>query len=552
MDASIIVAGAGPVGTSLAIDAALRGVSVIVLEARGAEDPADAKCNTVAARTMETFRRFGIADQVRAAGLPDDYPTDTIYATSLAGPEITRIRLPARSELGQPGYADSSWSTPERMVRLSQLYLEPILRRRLLSLPNVRLMDHTEFVSYQQDDSGVTVTARSTKTGEEKSLRCAYLAGCDGGRSAVRKQMGVKLVGDTEISRTRSSLIRSSDIRKLFGKRRPAWMSWIVSHNVRGTVIAINGDDLWLIHRSLRVGEPNFDTLDADQSLRDALGVGKDFKYEIIKHEDWIGRRLVAERFRENRVFIAGDAAHLWVPFAGYGMNAGIADAMNLSWLLCSVINGWASPAVIDAYEAERLPITDQVSRYAMKKMQENIAAVGGGSPPKMLSARGPVGWAIRRKLGKKLHAINVPQMAPEGLNYGYYYTGSPIIAHEAEAAPAYDMGTFTPSTVPGCRVPHFEVAGASILDLLGPDYTLIRFNKLIDVEPLESAARKAGVPIKLVDAAKPPIDAIAHNLLIVRSDQHIVWRGQKAPDDTASLIQTLKGAGAANDRAAA
>lgn len=552
MDASIVVAGAGPVGTCLAIDAALRGVSVIVLEARGAEEPADAKCNTVAARTMEAFRRFGIADEVRAAGLPDDYPTDTIYATSLAGPEITRIRLPARSELAQPGFADSSWSTPERMVRLSQLYLEPILRRKLLSLPNVRLMDRTEFVSYQQDDSGVTVTARSTQTGAEQTLRCAYLAGCDGGRSPVRKQMGVKLVGDAEISRTRSTLIRSKDIGKLFGKRRPAWMSWIVSNKVRGNVIAINGDDLWLVHRSLRVGEPNFDALDADQSLRDALGVGKDFKYEVIKHEDWIGRRLVAERFRDNRVFIAGDAAHLWVPFAGYGMNAGIADAMNLSWLLCSVINGWASSTMIDAYEAERLPITDQVSRYAMKKMQENIAAVGSGAPPKVLSAGGPVGWMIRRQLGKKLYDINLPQMAPEGLNYGYYYTGSPIIAHEAELAPDYDMGAFTPSTVPGCRLPHFDVNGRTVLDLLGPDYTLIRFDKRIDVEPLLAAARAAKIPMKIVDAAKPSLPAIRHELLIVRSDQHVIWRGQRSPGDAAHLMQILKGAGAANDRAAA
>lgn len=552
MDASIVVAGAGPVGTCLAIDAAMRGVSVIVLEVRGAEEPADAKCNTVAARTMETFRRFGIADQVRKAGLPDDYPTDTIYATSVAGREITRIHLPARSELGQPGYADSAWSTPERMVRLSQLYLEPILRKKLLSLPNVRFMDHTEFVGYQQDDSGVTVTVRSTKTQDQKTLRCAYLAGCDGGRSPVRKEMGVKLVGDAEISRTRSTLIRSKDIRKLFGTRRPAWMSWIVSHKVRGNVIAINGDDLWLIHRSLRVGEPNFDTLDADQSLRDTLGVGKDFKYEVIKHEDWIGRRLVAERFRDNRVFIAGDAAHLWVPFAGYGMNAGIADAMNLAWLLSGVINGWASPSIIDAYEAERLPITDQVSRYAMKKMQENIAAVGSGSPPKVLSAGGPIGWLIRRKLGKKLYDINLPQMAPEGLNYGYYYTGSPIIAHEAEAAPDYDMGAFTASTVPGCRLPHFEVNGVSILDQLGPDYTLIRFNKLIDVDPLLAAAKAANIPLKLVDVAKPPLSAINESLLIVRSDQHVAWRGQQSPKNAAGLMQTLKGAGAANDRAAA
>lgn len=151
MDAPIIVVGAGPVGTCLAIDAATRGVSVIIVEARGVDDPADAKCNTVAARTMETFRRFGIAGDVRAQGLPDDYPTDTLYTTSIAGPELTRIRMPARNERQQPGFADSDWLTPESMVRVSQLYLEPVLRRKLLSMPNVRFMPHTEFLSYAQD-----------------------------------------------------------------------------------------------------------------------------------------------------------------------------------------------------------------------------------------------------------------------------------------------------------------------------------------------------------------------------------------------------------------
>lgn len=552
MDAPIIVIGAGPVGTCLAIDAAMRGVSVIVIEARGVDDPADAKCNTVAARTMETLRRFGIAGDVRAAGLPDNYPTDTLYTTSINGPELTRIRMPARSEREQPGFADSGWLTPESMVRVSQLYLEPILRRKLLSMPNVRFMPHTEFVSYAQDDTGVTVTLRSTDTGAEQTLGCAYLAGCDGGRSPVRKQMGVHLTGDAEIARTRSTLIRAPGLKKLFGNRRPAWMSWVVNHKVRGNVVAIDGEDLWLVHRALPRGERDFDTLDRDQSIRDALGVGSDFQFEIVKHEDWIGRRLVAERFRDGRVFIAGDAAHLWVPFAGYGMNAGIADAMNLSWLLCGVINGWAAPSIVDAYEAERLPITDQVSRYAMTKMEENIAAMGAGKIPSILSGRGPIGWLIRKSLGKKLYDINLPQMSPEGLNYGYYYTGSPIIETDGETPPPYDMGSLTPSTVPGCRLPHFFVGQTSILDLLDADYTLIRFDPSADTVSLLDAAQRAGVPLKQVDAPRQTSSAFKHKLLVVRSDQHVVWRGDVAPSQLNSFLSRLRGEGGVHDRAVA
>lgn len=545
MDAPIIVAGAGPVGTCLAIDAALRGVDVIVVEPRAADDPPDAKCNTIAARTMETFRRFGIAEQVRAAGLPDDYPTDTIYTTSLSGPELTRIAMPSRRERPTPGWHDSDWPTPEPMVRESQLWLEPILRAKLLSLPNVRLLPRTELTGYDQDDTGVTVHCRSLDDDRVVELRAAYLVGCDGGASRVRKAMGVKLAGNAEIARTRTTLVRSAGIRALFGERRPAWMSWVVNHRARGNVVAIDGEDLWLIHRALELGQTDFESLDLDRSIRDVLGVGPDFDYEIVKHEDWVGRRLVAERFRGGRVFLAGDAAHLWVPFAGYGMNAGIADAMNLSWLLCAVLAGWADPAIIDAYEAERLPITDQVSRFAMAKLEENAAAMSTRSAPRVLSSRGLLGRLLRKRLGQRLFDINLAQMSPEGLNFGYYYDSSPIIVSDGERPPAYDMGSFTPSTVPGCRLPHFLVdlphGRVSVLDLLGPDYTLLRFDPSVDVAALAGGP----VPIAVVDAARPDSSAYRHRLVLVRADTHVVWRGDDLPGDVSALVATLRGAGA-------
>lgn len=538
MDTQVVVAGAGPVGTCLAIDAALRGIDIVVIEPRAAADPPDAKCNTIAARTMETFRRFGIADQVRAAGLPDEYPTDTIYTTSLSGPELTRITMPSRAERDRPGFYDSDWPTPEPMVRESQLWLEPILRAKLLSLPNVRFLPRTELVDFAQDADGVAVHCRSLDDDREYDLRAAYLAGCDGGSSRVRKTMGVRLAGDAEIARTRTTLVRSAEIRKLFGDRRPAWMSWVVSHRARGNVVAIDGEGLWLVHRALPAGETDFEAIDFDQSIRDVLGVDADFPFEVLKHEDWIGRRLVAQRIRDGRVFLSGDAAHLWVPFAGYGMNAGIADAMNLSWLLSSVLHGWADPGILDAYEAERLPITDQVSRFAMAKLEENAAAMSNRSAPKVLSSPGLVGRVLRKRLGQRLFDINLAQMSPEGLNFGYYYDASPIIVDDGETPPAYDMGSFVPSTVPGCRVPHFRIDGVSVLDRLGPDYTLLRFDPAVDVTTLLDT----GLPVLVVDADRPADPAFRHRLLIVRADTHVVWRGDVLPTDTDALADRLRG----------
>jgi 2-polyprenyl-6-methoxyphenol hydroxylase-like FAD-dependent oxidoreductase len=519
--AQIVIAGGGPVGLCGAIEAAMRGHEVVVLESRPAGMPPSAKCNTVAARTMETFRRFGIAEEVRSAGLPDDYPTDVIYTTSIAGPEIVRIEQPSRNERHLNGFPDSGWLTPEPVVRVSQIYLEPLLWKRVASLPNIALCHETTVTGYEQTGSGVR-TCVVDAHGSAVEISSRFLVGCDGGRSTIRKQMGVNLVGDAEIGRTRTSLVRSPGIRELFGTRRPAWMSWVINDRVRGNVIAIDGESLWLLHRS--VPGQRFADLDLDRSIQDLLGADVPVGYEVLGHEDWIGRRLVAERFRAGNVFLAGDAAHLWVPYAGYGMNAGIADSVELSWLLSAVLRGWAPESILDAYEAERLPITDQVSRLAMDLVLRNAAAIGAGSPPAELSDPGAVGQALREELAPIVRDLNVAQFAPSGLNFGYFYDASPIIAYDGTQPPGYTMGDVTPSTVPGCRMPHFDVEGTPILDLLGGDYTLIRFKTEPDVDEFVARCRASGLPLTLV-TVKRPEDSVAfsHDYLIVRFDQHVV-----------------------------
>ena len=539
-DAAIAVAGLGPVGSCLAIEAALRGIEVVVVEPRAADEPPSAKCNTVAARTLETFRRFGISDEVRAAGLPDDYPTDVIYTSSVAGPEIARIAQPSRDERPLGGFPDSDWATPEPVVRISQIFLEPILWAKVRSLPTVTVLHETTVERYEQTADGVTTYARRAD-GTEVVIESRFLVGCDGGRSTIRKAMGVSLAGDAEIGRTRTSLVRSEGIRALFGDRRPAWMSWIVNDRVRGNVIAIDGDERWLLHRSVPPGA-DFDDVDPDASIQALLGADEPVEYEVLGHEDWVGRRLVAERFRDGNVFIAGDAAHLWVPYAGYGMNAGIADAVSLAWLLSAVLTGWAPDSILDAYEAERLPITDQVSRLAMDLVLENAAAMGSSTPPPELADPGPAGQELRDVLGPVLRDLNLPQFAPEGLNFGYFYEGSPIIVGDGTEAPACTMGAITPSTVPGCRMPHFVVDGRPILDLLGPDYTLVRFDPAVDVSAFAAAAADAGLPLTLVDAPLPSDrDVFTHPLLIVRADQHVAWRGDALGAD-AALVDVLRG----------
>src|SRR2546421_166079 len=314
-------------------------------------------------------------------------------------------------------------------------------------------------------------------------------------------------------------------------------------------VYAIDGRERWLVHNYMKPGEGDFDEVDRDASLRTILGVEADFKYEIISNEDWYGRRLIANRFRDRCAFIAGDAAHIWVPYAGYGMNAGIADAMNLSWLLAAHLNGWAPASILDAYAAERWPITSQVSRFAMSHAEAEIRR--RGSVPDEIEAMGPQGERARREVGRLTYEINVQQYAALGLNFGTYYDRSPIIAYDGAEHPAYTMNSYTPSTVPGCRTPHFLRAdGSSLYDAMGPEFTLLRFDAAAEVAALEGAARERGVPLRILDI-KPvpgvnhPVAAIYDGsaLVLSRPDQHVAWRGDRVPADPRTLIDRVRGA---------
>ena len=231
------------------------------------------------------------------------------------------------------------------------------------------------------------------------------------------------------------------------------------------------------------------------------------------------------------------------MPYAGYGMNAGIADAMNLSWLLAAHLNGWAPPSILDAYEAERWPITSQVSRFAMSHAEAEIRR--RGAVPGDIEDAGSQGELARREVGRLAYEINVQQYACAGLNFGTYYDRSPIIAYDGAEHPAYTMDSYTPSTVPGCRTPHFwRDDGGSLYDAMGPEFTLLRFDPSIDTAPLQAAAARRGVPLAVLD-----VDATAarglygHRLVLSRPDQHVAWRGDALPSDPLALIDRVRGA---------
>jgi 2-polyprenyl-6-methoxyphenol hydroxylase-like FAD-dependent oxidoreductase len=486
---------------------------------------------------METFRRLGIARAVRDAGLPADYPNDVAFRTTAIGIEMARIPIPCRAERYRAKDGpDTWWPTPEPPYRINQIYLEPVLFACAAATPGLLILNRTRVSDFEQDRDRVLAIAEDLDSNESFQISARYLVGCDGAHSDIRHKIGVRLAGDATVIGVQSTDIIAPNLLKMMPSR--TWAIDCLNPRSWGLMFAIDGRERWLVHNFLP-------TVDRDRSIREILGVEPSFYFKILGQEDWTGRRMIADHFRDRRVFLCGDAAHIWVPFAGYGMNAGIADAMNLSWMLAGVIRGWADPALLEAYEIERQPITEQVSRYAMNTSLARASQLA--TIPASIDQAGPEGDGVRARIGREAYDINVGQFCCGGLNFGYFYQASPIVAYDDEDAPSYTMYDFSQSTVPGCRTPHLWLRdGRSLYDVLGSDFTLLRFDPEVNIGGIIEAAARRAVPLAVIDIdSSEAADLYPCKLLLSRPDQHVAWRGNKSPENPATLIDRIRGASA-------
>ena len=544
MKTRVLIVGGGPVGLTLAMDLAWRGIDVVVAERRPPDDPPNVKCGQIGARSMETFRRLGVADKLRGIGLPADYPNDIVSATSVTGIELSRVLIPARGARPTPAAVgpDTAWPTPEHTHRCNQKFFEPVLFAHAAAQQRIRILHRTEIMDLAQGEQGVTASAVDLDSGTRTSIACDYLVGCDGASSFVRKSIGSEFVGAPVLQYAQSFHIRAPQLRSLL-PGKPAWLYFSLNPRRCGVTMAVDGRETWNIQNFSHPGESRLDHLDRDWVIRSILGVGPDFEYELLSCEDWVARRLVANKLRDRRVFICGDAAHVWMPLGGFGMSAGIADAANLAWKLAGVLHGWATAEILDAYEAERQPITDQASRIISDIGHQVMMQRHELSPD--IERLDAIGEAARTAAGQLAYALDVEQQCCGGLNFGYFYDRSPIIAYDREQAPTYTMGTFTSTTVPGCRAPHIWIEGRrSLYDAMGPDYTLLRLDPAAGISGIVAAAAQRGLPLGVLDVRSPEASVLyRHKLVLVRPDQHVAWRGDAEPADPLDLVDLVRGA---------
>ncbi len=518
LDTQVLVAGAGPVGLTLALDLGKRGVRCLLVE-RNREPlqlPKMERCN---ARTMEIFRRLGIAERVRDAGLPREAPMDVFLARSLADPPLVHLPYPSVAEASSEIAAHNDGRPLEPYQLISQYTLEPLLRSVVEALPSVQTRFGWELSSFGQDAGSVTAWVR-TDGGRELRLRAAYLAGCDGGASTVRKQLGIRLQGEGNIRTLRQAFFRCDELYERISMGRGR--HYHVAQPLFPFVILQDSRRHWTLHCEAP------DDAGMTQVVERALGIPIGF--QMLSVNQWTRHLLCAEHYRVGRVFIAGDAAHLVIPTGGLGMNTGVGDAVDLAWKLAATLAGWGGPEVLRSYELERLPI-------GLRSVRASGAAM-----------RGRQLWQAAKTLGEMARLFDREQRKVTeilGIEAGYRYVSSPLIWPESGAGPDPDSPRYLPTSWPGARLPHLWLEdGSALHDRLGQGFTLLRRGSPpADTTPLEAAFKVTGAPFEVLDVPDAAArELYERDLVLVRPDLHVAWRGDRLPQDPGGLARMVTG----------
>lgn len=531
LETDVLVAGGGPCGLMLANELGRRGVRCLVVDAKPgtAFNP---QANATQARTMEHFRRLGFAGEIRALGLPADHPTDIAYFTRYAGHELARLRLPTAAEaLVKVKSMTGSWSAAELPHRVSQKFVEQALRRHAQAWPQVDLRYGWTLEQFADEGAWVSAAVRPIAGGPAQEVKAAFLVGADGARSFVRRALGIEWEGVTGIQREfmggKMFAIYLRAPAFLAMLRHPkAWMYVAVNHQRRAFMASVDGISEYAFHAALRPGEDaeNWSEEDARRVFREA--VGAEVPIEILSMGTWLaGHALVARRFRQGRVFLAGDAAHLFTPTGGLGYNTAVEDAVNLGWKLAGVVRGHAPAGLLDSYEAERKPLAERNTAYA-RRFADSVGLFAARPELEEGSARGEAERAIAARHFDE-HArleFNIP-----GVTFGGRYDASPVIAGDGATPPPDEPNAYTPTASPGGRPPHAWLEdGTSLFDHFHAEWTLLALGpQPPSTAGFEAAARELSVDLRVVRLPQAPLRALYEApLALIRPDQIVAWRG--------------------------
>lgn len=536
----ILVAGGGSVGLCLAAELGWRNVPCLVVEERAQINP-HPRANSIASRTMEYCRRWGIAAQVSQCGIPPDFPLDYYWITSFHGHVLHKLSLPPYSawdetrRKGGTMRTELTWS-PYLKTITGQNEFEEVVRDYVRSRASVDLRLGWRFVDFEQRAGKVHATIEQVATGERTEVIADYLVACDGGRSRIRAKLGIGLSGEADIARFVSIHFRAPKLVQChpFG---PAAIYFPLHRDYMGFFLNWDTGTRWTYHVHLAPGVAPGD-VDPRAAIVGVLGCDTDI--EILSVQPWTAHALVADRYRDGRVFLAGDAAHLFAPTGGFGMNTGASDVVDLAWKLEAALAGWGGPALLDSYEIERRPVGFRNTREAALNFKEMHSVMGFGDE---MDEASPAGEARRAAL-REILVGQEKLLASFGVVLGYRYSHSPIVVPDGTPEPPDDARMYVPTGRPGHRAPHAWIDDSTaLMDLLGPGFNLLCFEDAdAGAKALVACARERGIPLREVRVHSDEARALyGRRYALVRPDLMMAWRGD-AVGDPARLLATVTG----------
>ncbi len=536
----VLIVGAGPAGLALAIELGQRSIPCILIERNDRVGYAP-RAKTTNVRTREHFRRWGIADKLRAASpLGLNYPSNVVFCTRLAGPELTRFENAFYCAPGRnPLYSEHSQWVPQYTV-------EEVMRAHAQTLPNVELRFNCELASFSQDGDKVQAVAKDLKGGGHFSIEADYLAGTDGARSSVREGIGAKMQGTYGLSRNYNVVFRAPGLAEAH-PHGPAIMYWQVNPEAPSLIGPMDRGDKWFFMPTGVKEGVKLDASDMPAFIRKSTGI--DLPYEVLSTDEWVASQFLSDSYRDRRVFLAGDACHQHPPFGGYGMNMGVADGVDLGWKMAAVIQGWGGTPLLDSYELERRPVHEQVLDEAVA----NHAILGNQLWQDGLDAEGSAGQALRRDVGSRIQQAKLREFVTLGVMLGYHYDDSPVIVGDGSPLPGRDFINYVPTSRPGALAPHAWLHdGSSLYDHFGMGFTLLT-SKHAPSEAIDQArlqAKAAGVPLKVIQPNEGAIGELyPTRFTLIRPDQHVAWRGDAWPTAANGLFEQVTGRASVHSR---
>jgi len=537
IETPVLIVGGGPSGLAASITLSRLGVDSVLAE-KHPSTLYHPKAIGVMQRTAELLRLWSAEDEMRAKGVPRELCDQMVWATTLAGEEL------GRTSTVEPDNERDEPQSPTTGLRCPQHITEAILRDRAGAYDTARLGYGLEVTSFEQDEGGVTAQVVERESGEESTVHAQYLLAADGNGSGTRAACGIGRSGDADMGHF-LNIFHRVDLSSLV-RDRPAWSYSIMTPDLFGAFVAIDGDQTWIFHLNLARGETPEDYSDERCAaiIRKASGL-PDAEVEIISVKSWIMGAEMSGRFRDRRVLLIGDAAHRTTPDGGVGMNTGVQSAHNAAWKVGAVASGWAGEDLLDTYEVER---------RAVAQTNVDYSAGRGGALLKVVEAiRADDLDAVRAGIAAR------PSGGRQGQDLGYTYDSAAVVADGTNPPPVEDrMREYVQNARPGGRAPHLWVSRngdrLSTLDLFGSGLLLLTAR---DGAAWGAAAAElpASVPIRVMSVGeagdlRAPDGRLekaygveSDGAVLVRPDGFVGWRAQRAGSDPG---RELRGAVAA------